>query len=318
MALITISGEPGCRTEEVARTVAQNLQFELVTNGRLRRLVDEEFGSAAEIPDKAYGSVVIAMLARVAREHHLVTTASGAELLSPDQFPGLLRVRIVAPDAWRTGNLMLERRLERTAAKALLIELDAAYRKERRRILGRSTPRPFDSDLILNASTADSDQVATIIDAAAVSMRLRDHGLLSPQAEAQIQFGIRLALSKHGISPPNRVEWKRAAFVHPSEEIFANLLDFYRIAWEYEPRSFPVQWDKNGKVLEAFTPDFYLPEFDLYVELTTMKQSNVTRKNRKVKLLRTIYPDVNIQVFYQKDFQNLIFKYGLADRSIHA
>src|SRR5512145_1808995 len=110
----------------------------------------------------------------------------------------------------------------------------------------------------------------------------------------------------------------RSEFSHPSEEIFANLLDFYRIAWEYEPHSFPVQWDKDGRVLEAFTPDFYLPEFDLYVELTTMKQSLVTKKNRKVKLLRAVYPGVNIQVFYQKDIENLIFKYGLAERESKA
>ena len=64
-------------------------------------------------------------------------------------------------------------------------------------------------------------------------------------------------------------------------------------------------------MVESFTPDFYLPEFDLYVELTTMKQSLVTRKNRKIKRLRELYPDVNVQVFYQKDFENLIFKYGL-------
>jgi len=120
------------------------------------------------------------------------------------------------------------------------------------------------------------------------------------------------------MSPPDRVQLKRAPFAHPSEEIFANLLDYYRIAWDYEPRSFPIQWDKNGKILEAFTPDFYLPDFDIYVELTTMKQANVTRKNRKIKLLRAIYPDVNIQVFYQKDFQNLIFKYGLAERLVEA
>ena len=69
--------------------------------------------------------------------------------------------------------------------------------------------------------------------------------------------------------------------------------------------------DKDGHVTEAFTPDFYLAEFDLYVELTTMKQSLVTKKNRKVKLLRAIYPHINIQVFYQKDFQDLVFKYGL-------
>jgi hypoxanthine phosphoribosyltransferase len=93
--------------------------------------------------------------------------------------------------------------------------------------------------------------------------------------------------------------------------MFANLLDFYRIEWQYEPRSFPLQWDKDGRISEAFTPDFYLPEFDLYVELTTMKQALVTRKNRKVKLLRAVYPHINIQVFYQKDFQDLVFKYGL-------
>ena len=69
-------------------------------------------------------------------------------------------------------------------------------------------------------------------------------------------------------------------------------------------------------MLESFTPDFYLPEFDLYVELTTMKQSLVTRKNRKVRLLRELYPHLNIQVFYQKDFENLIFKYGLAERTV--
>jgi hypoxanthine phosphoribosyltransferase len=91
-------------------------------------------------------------------------------------------------------------------------------------------------------------------------------------------------------------------------------LDFYRIAWEYEPRSFPIQWDADGHVTEAFTPDFYMPEFDLYIELTTMKQSLVTRKNRKIRRLKELHPNLNIQVFYQKDFENLIFKYGLAER----
>jgi hypoxanthine phosphoribosyltransferase len=107
-------------------------------------------------------------------------------------------------------------------------------------------------------------------------------------------------------------------FANPSEEMFANLLDFYRIAWEYEPRSFPVQWNREGRAQESFTPDFYLPEFDLYLELTTMKQSLVTKKNRKVRLLRELYPDLNIQVFYQKDFENLVFKYGLAARPVVA
>ena len=131
--------------------------------------------------------------------------------------------------------------------------------------------------------------------------------------ESPVEFNARLRLAKHGISPEGRDLAHQ--FTHPSEQMFANLLDFYRIRWEYEPRSFPLQWDKDGKVTEAFTPDFYLAEFDLYVELTTMKQSLVTKKNRKVRLLRAIYPHVNIQVFYQKDFQDLVSKYGLNERS---
>ena len=107
-------------------------------------------------------------------------------------------------------------------------------------------------------------------------------------------------------------------FAHPSEMIFARLLDFYGIRWQYEPRTFPLRYDDAGNIVEAFSPDFYLPDSDLYVELTTMKQSLVTKKNRKVRLVRELYPQINVQVFYQKDFENLIFKYGLTGRLARA
>jgi hypothetical protein len=206
---------------------------------------------------------------------------------------------------------MLDQRLERPAAHKVLQGLDVESKRRRRARFGRSTPANAGFDIVLNSERLDASEMAEVLRAAVVAHRLVDQGLLSAAAEAQIQFQTRLQLASHGIVPAGRASLKRIAFGHPSEELFANLLDFYRIAWEYEPRSFPLQWDKDGKVIEAFTPDFYLPEFDLYVELTTMRQTLVTRKNRKVKLLRAIYPHVNIQVFYQKDFQDLIFKYGL-------
>jgi hypoxanthine phosphoribosyltransferase len=159
--------------------------------------------------------------------------------------------------------------------------------------------------------------IADMVDLLLVAVKsqgLPDAGPLSVQAVAKVQFEVRLQLARFGIVPPDRVQVERKPFGHPSEEVFANLLDFYRIAWDYEPRSFPLQWDKDGKVTEAFTPDFYLREFDLYVELTTMKQANVTKKNRKIRLLRAIYPHVNIQVFYQKDVQDLVMKYRLPER----
>jgi len=100
-------------------------------------------------------------------------------------------------------------------------------------------------------------------------------------------------------------------FAHPSEAVAAQILDFYRIRWEYEPTTFPIEWDGEGNVLASFTPDFYLVDLDLYIELTTMSQKLVTKKNRKVRRLRELYPDVNIKIFYQKDFRNLLLKFGI-------
>ena len=99
--------------------------------------------------------------------------------------------------------------------------------------------------------------------------------------------------------------------MNQAEAECARLLDFYGLAWEYEPRSFVLETDAEGRVLEAFTPDFYLPEQDLYLEVTVMKQSLVTRKNRKIRKLRERYPDVKIKLFTRRDFERLAQKYGL-------
>ncbi len=98
-------------------------------------------------------------------------------------------------------------------------------------------------------------------------------------------------------------------FAHPSEEDFAKLLDFYCIEWLYEPRSFPLRWE-GSKIAEMFTPDFYLPELDLYVELTTLKQNLLTEKNRKLRRLRELYPEINIRLLNKNDFLKLLAKYG--------
>ncbi|MGB4442284.1 MAG: hypothetical protein WBJ62_08685 [Coriobacteriia bacterium] len=101
------------------------------------------------------------------------------------------------------------------------------------------------------------------------------------------------------------------AFAHPSERVAAQILDYYRIAWEYEPTTFPLEWDKQGNVLMSFSPDFYLPESGLYIELTTMSQKLVTKKNRKVRRLKELYPEISIRILYQRDFRKLLFKYGI-------
>ena len=105
-------------------------------------------------------------------------------------------------------------------------------------------------------------------------------------------------------------------FANESEHEFARILDFYKIKWEYEPTTFPIAWDAEGYVRESFTPDFYLPDYGIFIELTTMKQSLVTKKNRKVRLFEQHYPDIPIKLFYGKDYKALLAKFGIPTNNI--
>lgn len=310
MAILTISAQPGIRSDDLARDVAGQLQFDLVTESRLDSLYQSEFAGADAIPARGYADIVISMMARLATEHHLVFAGAGAQHLFRN-FPDVFRILLVAPPPVRAGAVMVERSLDRPAAALALRELEREHSAWLRARFGGSAAKPAAFDLTCNAERWDASTLAATMVAAARVCGLDQVPLLSPTAESQIQFEVRLRLARIGVPPPGVVSLPTRQFAHPSEEIFANLLDFYRIAWEYEPRSFPIEWDEQGHVVESFTPDFYLPELDLYIELTTMKQSLVTKKNRKIKRLREVYPEVNVQVFYQKDFENLIFKYGL-------
>ena len=109
------------------------------------------------------------------------------------------------------------------------------------------------------------------------------------------------------------------AYLGSEEPVFASeyelecakILDYYGVPWEYEPRTFVLERDDQGRVVEAFTPDFYLPEQDLYLELTVMKQSLATRKNRKLRKLRELYPHINVKLFYKRDIERLAQRYRL-------
>jgi hypothetical protein len=90
----------------------------------------------------------------------------------------------------------------------------------------------------------------------------------------------------------------------------ARILDFYEVRWAYEPTTFPILWNLDGDVVESFAPDFYLPELDMFLEMTTLKQRLVRKKNRKLRRLRELYPDVRIKLFYARDFRAMMLKYG--------
>ncbi len=155
-------------------------------------------------------------------------------------------------------------------------------------------------------SQADKDFLTTVANIVAVSLEKNElYQILKAEHEETATKRRKLTetpeLPSSSLRPSN--------FGHPSEEEFAKLLDFYRIEWLHEPRSFPLAW-QDGKVVEMFTPDFYLPELDLYIELTTLKQSLITEKNRKLRRLRELYSDINIKLLNKSDYLRLLAKYG--------
>ncbi len=304
MAILSITGEVGCRPEDLARLAAQRFGYCLFTEASLGQ------GLTAEaLPERAWPLLASDAIIRHAARGGVVHCLEGGQFLLPG-LPTVFRVHLAAAEASRIGAYMADAGLDRAAASGKLREDEKRQAQRMKQRFGRTTTRASAMSMILNSQTLDADQQLAAVEAALRATGALEAAPLGSGAEAQMLFQIRLKLARFGIDPPGEIPAGRPEFSHPSEETFAKLLDFYRIPWAYEPRSFPLQWDKDGRVIEAFTPDFYLPEFDVYVELTTMKQALVTKKNHKIKLLRAIYPHINIQVYYQKDIQDLILKYG--------
>jgi hypothetical protein len=111
----------------------------------------------------------------------------------------------------------------------------------------------------------------------------------------------------------NSPEPRRPQFAHPAEEVFAKILDFYGLEWQYEPRTFPLEWDVQGQVTEAFAPDFYLPDQDLYIELTTLRPKLANFKNRRIRRMQELYPEVHVKLIKRREMREMMVKYGLYD-----
>lgn len=109
---------------------------------------------------------------------------------------------------------------------------------------------------------------------------------------------------------PDQPGTAESRFAHASEAEMARILDFYDVRWEYEPVTFPILWNLDGDVVESFAPDFYLPELDIFLEMTTLRQRLVRKKNRKLRRLRSLYPGIRIKLFYARDFRAMMLKYG--------
>jgi cytidylate kinase len=306
LAVITISRQRGSFGSEVAQALAQKLGFELITGETVmpaflgeataheRHMLTE---SAKFYTTPSYtGEPFIDLAARRLKDHVKTHPAVVVGFGSQAIFAGdkdALHVRVYAPKAVRVSRLKKQYRVSEEQAAQILALADRKQQKFYTTLFGLELGDASHYDLMLNTAALSVDEcVAAII-------ALREQRALRQRIEQE-------TLEQNG------GVCNVSIMKNQSEAEFARILDMYHIDWIYEPKTFPVEWDAGGHVISAFSPDFYLPKFDTYIELTTMNQKYVTAKNRKVKRLKELYPGINIKLVYKKDFSSLVERFNLS------
>jgi cytidylate kinase len=316
MAIITISRLTGSGGREIATAAAQVLNFRFIDRDAMDGAIDQQFPVSIEQlsrikkDQRVYQEMVRSAIAELAAVHNVVVLGSGGQFLFA-RVAASLHVQIVAPVPYRIARIMRLGNVDRAAAERIIEERDREKETHIKTLYGKDWRDPAYYDLVLNIDHFSNEVAVEIIVKAAQAKGIEATAVELPANLREDILTAKLDVAQ--LADLEAVEERLPEFAHPSEREFARVMDFYRIRWEYEPKTFPIEWDENQNVVKAFTPDFYLPDLDLFIELTTMKQSLVTKKNRKVRLLRELYPDVNIKILYERDYKNLIWKYGLTN-----
>lgn len=334
MAVITISRHFGSGGELIARLVAEKLGFLLVNKAVIAenmrscgiqepelvhfdekkiKFQDGEWDRETEERRRHYLAQLHNFFYDLAIRENMVILGRGGQFLFRD-FPPALHVKIIAPLQNRIGRVCRLYNLDESAAARLVAEQDRDRETYLRQIFGGDWLNAELYHLVINTGVIGPEEAAALIVTAAC---LRESAGEIPVHELEER------LSEHYESPAvdtlsggilHDAGGNVPLFAHPSEAEFARMLDFYQIKWLYEPKTFPLEWDSEGTVTEAFSPDFYLPEQDLYLELTTQRQKLVWKKNKKIRRLKEIYPDLQIKVIYGRDFKGLLKKYGIEEK----
>ncbi len=310
MGVITIARQAETGGESIAAQIARELGLTLVDRPVLERLArdhgltEEELDESDEERKTRRPSADVhvdytqALLLDLAEREDLVIVGRGGQFLFRD-CPWSLHVKLVAGLDARIASLQRVQTLTAAEAEKVLADADRQRSEWVRQAYGAAWDDPIHYDLVLRTDRLGIADAVLVIRTAAEAREVLGH---FEEIATWIEQRTDAAVADTG---------RPQGFVHPSEAEVARVLDFYRIRWQYEPRSFPLAWNTAGQVTEAFRPDFYLPDLNFYLELTTLKQSLVTDKNRKIRKFRELYPDVQLKVFYGRDFRSLLQKYGL-------
>lgn len=308
MAVITISRQFGAGGELLAELLASELGFMLVDRkaivAALKEMglppqmirLDEQAVQNEDMEKRRrfYLTALHEYLISLSVKESFVLVGRGGQFLFKDKADSF-HILACAPLSQRIQWIREINQLEKKQASLLVREHDRRKKRYHRQVFDRAWLDAEIYDLVLNTKALTPSGAAKI--AAQAFLIFLDKSKKHPSC-SQVNFTHRGG--------------ERTRFMHPSEEELARLLDFYNIVWQYEPKTFPLQWDQDGNITEAFSPDFYLPEQDLYVELTTQRQQLVWKKNKKAKRLKELYPEVNIKIVYNKDYHHILESFGLS------
>ena len=308
MTIVTISRQMCSLGDEIAEALSRKLGWEVITRDKLlsdvfSKIADkQELYMLSESP-KFYLTKTrenIPFIEFLKQELYKAAETKSAILLgfgAQHLFAGhkdVLRLRIIAPQNIRIDRLKRQYNVSDTDASTILATSDRKQNRFVSTVYKKNDLSDASNyDLILNTVMLAVDEYAS-----AIATLVEEHEI---RRELEIQTENTLIRNN---------QTSLTHFKNPEESEFAQILDMYHIEWVYEPKTFPIEWDAEGNVKMAFSPDFYLPKFDLYLELTIMNQKYVTLKNRKVKMLRELYPGINVRIVYKKDFQELVERFS--------
>jgi len=304
---MTVSRQTGSLGYQITQQLSKQLGLEVITHNFVMKewlpevagkhelhMLTESPGFYLNISESgiSFADYIRKRLEEVVANQSVIILGLGSQLIFANH-PNALHVRVIASDAIRMSRVMETHRLEKHDAERFLELSDRKHRRYIHTIYGKDWSDPELYHITLNTDNMGIKEAVS---------------LLVCMAEVK-----KTALA----SPVDRVDPEETkqppSFRHASEEEFSKILDMYNIAWDYEPRTFPIEWDAEGNITKAFTPDFYLPRFDTYIEITTMDQKYVTEKNRKVRRLRELYPGTNIRIVFKNDFYSLLKRFGLRE-----
>ena len=302
MAVITISRQFGSLGDELASYLADKLACDVID----RQTVLEEFyddissENRAALKDsakaflrefkdgKTYKDVLIEKVLEMSECGNLIVLGEGGCVILEDD-EDAIHIRVTASEELRRIRASRMLRMEMDETKNFISYSDRRRKRFISTLYERDLADPSLFDLTFNTDNLSVEECA---DAVMALIKKRENRR-AIEAQTRVDDSIN-----HQTSTP--------VYKNSTEKEFAQILDAYNIEWMYEPKTFPIEWDEGGNITMAFSPDFFLPKFNLYLELTTMDQKYVTKKNKKARKVMELYPGTNVKIVYKKDFEELV------------